>query len=87
MFPVLTLVGNGNASQNNESLLHTRCGNGLHHVMRGLTKRTIRMCCVVCMNVANLCRGAKQEKNRDEGNQQNSPWRVLHPYLAGPSHS
>ena len=72
MFPVLTLVGNGNVSQNNESLLNTRRGGRLHYVMRGLTKRTVRMCSVVCMNVGNLCRGAKQEKNRDEGNEQNS---------------
>src|ERR1035441_5721855 len=55
--------------------------------MSALAKRAIRMSRTVRVDVSKLCRGAKEQEDREERNEQSAGWRILRPYFADPSHN
>ena len=87
MLPVLPLIGNCNTGEDNEDLLNAGCRRWLGYIMSALAKRAIRMSRAVSVDVSKLCRGADEEKDCEEGNEQNAGLRTLRPYFADPSHN
>ena len=87
VLPVLPLVENCNAGQDDEDLLNAGCRRWPRYIVRALAKRAIRMSRTVGMDVSKLCRGSKKEKDREDRNEQNAGWRILRPYFADPSHN
>jgi hypothetical protein len=55
--------------------------------MRRLAKGAIRMIRTVCMDVRQLYRRTKEQKERDERKEQKASWRILRPNCPHPSHN
>jgi hypothetical protein len=86
VFPVLPLKGNCNTGEDNEDLLNAGRRRWPGNIMRTLAKRAIRMIRAIGMDVSKLCRGAEEEENCEERNEQNTGRCVRCSHFASPQH-
>jgi hypothetical protein len=86
VFTVLPLIENCNPGEDNEDLLNAGCRRWLGYIMSALAKRAIRTSRTVGVDVSKLCRGAKEEEDCEERNEQNAGRCVRRSHFASPQH-
>ena len=86
MFPVLPLIENCNTGEDNEDLLNAGRRRWPGYIMSALAKRAVRTGRTVGVDVSKLCRGANEEEDCEERNEQNAGRCVRCSHFASPQH-